>query len=1055
VEFRILGPVELWAAEKQHELGSTKERCLLAVLLLAAGRPVLRDTLIDRVWGENSPAEVAQSLNAYASRLRAALRSAGSRDGAELRSASQTYSLDVDPEKVDFFRSRNLRLQASSMLESGDDQEAARLLYEAESLWRSEPLAGLTGEWAERTRVSLDSEYRAMVLELADIELRRGRHSELVGFLLGLVDRYPFDEDIVDRLMHTYYCCGRQVDAIGLYLTTMRRLKIENGVDPGPRLQERYRSILAHDPSLRFVRHSGLGDIPRFNALPAMIPEFTGRAAEIAALTGTGGPRSGVISIAGMPGVGKTSLAVQAAHALADDFPDAQLYLDLQGHHPQHPAIEPGAALSTLLKAVGVKPSRIPASLAERSRLWRNEVAGRRLLVVLDDAVDSEQVRPLLPDSPDCQVIITGRARLEGLTDARQYLLGVLSVDDAVTLFTRIADPGTSLPAAEVIEAVRLCGRLPLAIRLAAVRVRDDQVSSIGELEEQLRDARENVESPRSPELAAAFELSYRDLDEHQRHVFRSIGVSPVTELTASNVAPLADISESDAERILTELTDQSLLVTIAPGRFGCHDLIRQYARACSRREESEQARWRAVGRALDHYLRTARSADRMLHPYRHRPTATPQPRAFSGGEEAKKWMTAEWRNLAFLVHYCADHERNSHAVDLAEAIADFFDDAGHWEEAKAVHKRALKIGQELEIRPAVGQARLNLAVIHWRTGHTRRAMKDANLARGIFRELQDSAQEAAALDRLGLILWTLSDYRAALAYFGEAGDMFREIGDAYGQAKCMGHIGMGLLHTGRYLKAIRTFERALEMHVSLDDRRGQAVMMNNIGDAKLRLGYYREAEDLYRKSQEVYDSITGRRNSAILLINLGNVARYRGEVRPALDLYRKALADFSQTGDRVNESNVLNNIGYALTDDERFNESLGHHRRALSIADEIGSTFERTRAIIGTADAEVGAGRYAPALRDYWAARGLARDIGDPYLEAQALSGIARATQHTHGGDAARIYWRQAHDLFSQLGDLPELSWVRVRLQALDFASPRPRRRLWLAGQTGENRVM
>lgn len=1057
MKFRVLGPIELWAAGKQQDLGSTKERCLLAVLLLAEGRPVSRETLIDRIWGEDPPAEARQNLTAYASRLRGALRSAGSSDGGELRSASHTYALAVDSEEVDFRRSQNLRVQASSLAESGDDHEAARLLYEAESLWCNEPLAGLTGDWAERTRVGLENVHRDMGLELADIELRRGRHSELVGFLLGLIERHPLDEAIIGRLMRSYYRCDRQVEALDLYLSTKRRLSEENGIDPTPPLQELYRSILAHDPSLRFVRLGGPDEIPRFNILPAKIPEFTGRAAEIAALTGN--ERCGVISIAGMPGVGKTSLAVEAAHVLADDFPDAQLYLDLHAHDPHHPPIEPAAALSNLLKAVGVKASKIPDSLAERSRLWRSEVVGRRLLIVLDDAADSEQVRPLLPQSPDCQVIITSRRRLEELTGVRPYLLSVLSTDDGGALFTRVAGANTPFSAVEVIEAVGLCGRLPFAIRLAAVRIRDDQVSSVGELVEQLRDVREGVDSP-YPELAAAFELSYRNLDEHQRHVFRRIGLSPVKELTAANIAPLADISEADAERVLRGLTEQSLLVMVEPGRFRCHELIRQYARACSRHEDSEQARWRAVGRALDHYLYKARSADHMLSPHRSRTTVTRsggshQPQCFADADEAKNWMTAEWRNLALLVHYCADHERNSHAVELAEAIAEFFDATGHWEEARAVHKRALRIGRELEIPHVVGQARLNLAVIHWRTGQTRRALKDAHVARDVYRELGNSAQEAAALDRLGLILWSLCDYRAALAFFGEAGDIYREIGDAHGQAKCTGHIGMGLLHTGRYHEAIRNFEHALKMCIALNDQRGQAVTMNNIGDAKLRLGYYREAEELYKKSQRIYDSIPGRRNAAILLINFGNVARYRRDNRTALNLYRRALAEFSQTGDRINESNVLNNIGYALTDDERFNESLGHHGRALAIADQIGSTFEKTRAILGTADAEAGGGRYASALHHYWTARGLAREMDDPYLEAQALSGIAKATQAIDGGDAARIYWRQAHDLFRQLGDLPELWWVRVRLQVLDFTSPNPRRRLWLAGQTGENRVI
>jgi tetratricopeptide (TPR) repeat protein len=636
----------------------------------------------------------------------------------------------------------------------------------------------------------------------------------------------------------------------------------------------------------------------------------------------------------------------------------------------------------------------------------------------------------------------------------------VLSIDDAVSLFTRIADPSSRLSAAEVIEVVRLCGRLPLAIRLAAIRMRDRQVSSIGELKEHLRDIREDMEGQQNTELTAAFELSYRELDRRQRLVFRALGLSPIREFTASNVAALTDMTTTDTERALEDLVDQNLLVAVAPQRFRCHELIRQFARARSIQEESEKDRRRSVGRALDHYLERARGADRVLYPYqgatlRSQPGGRSKFHAFETTDEAKAWMTAEWRNLSYLVHYCADHERNSHAIDLAEAIAQFFDTDGHWEEARAIHKRALKIGQELAIPAAVARARLNLAVIHWRTGHSQRALEDARMARDLYREIPDATREAAALDRMGLILWALSDYRAALAYFGEAGDIYREIGDTHGEADCLAHAGMGLLHTGRYLEAVHSFRGALEIYNSLDDPRGQANVMNNLGDAKLRLGYHREAADLYNKCQSIYSLISGRRNEGILLINFGDVARYRGRTHTALSLYRKALADFAETGDRLNECNVLNNIGLTLTKDERFNESLGHHRRALSIADEIGNVFEKTRAVLGSADAQVGAGRHAPAQRDYWTARGLARDIGDPYLEALALSGIAEAAHQTDGSDTARIYLRQARDLFGQLGNLPELSWVQVRLQALEFAFPKPRRRRRPTGWTGENPVL
>jgi DNA-binding SARP family transcriptional activator len=1057
VEFRILGPVELWTAETEHDLGSAKQRCLLAALLLAAGRPVSAETLIERVWGESAPAEVRQSLHSDISHLRKRLRSVG--DRVRLRAVSHTYVLDVDPQSVDLYRSNTLHLQGSSLAKSGEYTEASRLLHSAEALWRAEPLAGLTGTWVERTRAALDSDYRGLATELVDLNLKLGLHSEIVSFLLDLNGRYPLDEEFVARLMIAYYRCGRQTDAIGLYMETARRLKTEMGLQPGPRLQELHHGILAHDPSLRFSRDIRKADASRESTLPAAIPEFVGRSAELTALTGQARPRGGAIVISGMPGVGKTSLAVKVAHELTDDFPDAQIYLDLRAHDPERPPLAPAAALSALLLAVGVEPKRIPRALSDRARLWRDEMTGRRVLVVLDDASDREQVRPLLPASPDCQVVITSRCGLDGLDGVQRRRLPVLPLDEAATLFTRVAGEVLDLPAAQVIEVVRLCGRLPLPIRFAATRLRDRRTRSLEELIEQLREIGTGIEDGQPAELITGFGLSYRDLTERQRSVFRKLGISPVAEFTAANVAALVDTPPAAAGHVLSELTHHSLLVEVAPGRFRCHDLILRYARGRSIREDTEQDRRRAIGRTLDHYLTRAEHADRLLQPHRHRELltrldASKRSQIFGTTDEADEWFAAEWRNLSALVHYCADHEWNRHAIDLADLVARFFDVAGHWEEIKAIHRRALKIGLDLGLPSAVAQARLNLAIIQWRMGDSERAYKEALLARDGFRRIPDPAKEAAALDRLGLILWTLSDYRAALAFFGEAYDVYHEIGDRDGEADCLGHAGMSMLRTGRYREAIETFESALGIYRSLRDLRGEAVVLNNIGDAKLLLGYYREATGFYRASQQIYDSIGGRRNIAILLINFGDVARYRGDTRTALSLYRQAAAEFAATGDRFNEANVLNNIGLALSADDRFSESLGHHRRALAIAEEIGNTYEKTRAMLGSADAEAGSGRYSLAQDVYETARSLARDIGDPNLEALALCGLGEAARHLEGADAARIYWRQAENIFRQLGNPHALSSVHVRLQALDFAAPKPWRRFQLAGQTGENRV-
>ena len=634
MEFRLLGPVELWAAGKQHDLGSTKERCILAVLLMAEGRPVSVEALIDRVWNDDPPAEVRRSLHVDVSRLRRCLRAADPNQHAELRAMAHTYALDIDPDTLDLHRFRRLRVQAASILDSGDRKEAAVLLREAEQLWRGEPLAGLSGQWVERCRVGLDSEYRSAAFGLADIELSMGHHADMIGYLLGLTERYPLDETLARRLMVAYYRCGRQADALQFYLTISRSLSTETGVDPSPELQELQQRILHHDPSLGYVPQPLFGQTRRPHTLPDPVAEFTGRVEEIGTLTAdvdasVSEAASNVTVIEGMPGIGKTTLAIRIAHELADRYPDGCLHLHLHAHDPQRLPAEPAQALATLLRMLGHSPARIPRTRDERAELWRSELVGRRVLIVLDDAADGEQVRPLLPGSAGCRTIVTSRRALRDLPGAHSTVLGVLPHDDAVALFTRFANPGAPLPTEMVAVAVKLCGYLPLAIRMAATHVRDGHVSSIEALNEQMREIRQDLADAPAPDVAAAFELSYRDLTSAQRQAFRRLGLSPVPELTVPAVAALAGVPQSEAERVLAELSEHSLLEALGPGRFRFHDLIRQYARTLTERDDPAAVRRQAVGRMLDYFLYTADRADRLLYPQCHRRDVSVDPGSY------------------------------------------------------------------------------------------------------------------------------------------------------------------------------------------------------------------------------------------------------------------------------------------------------------------------------------------------------------------------------------------------------------------------------------------
>ena len=1037
MEFRVLGPIEFWATGIRKDLGTAKERLLLAVLLLAEGRPVPVDTLIDRVWGQNPPAEVRQSLQTDLSRLRRRFKKYGVTDTVRLIATPGAYALEVPPGQVDVFRSRALREQAISRRRSGNTRGAVELLRDGANLWRAEPLTGISGEWVDQVRVSLDGDYRAMARELVEIEIATGNQAEIIGFLVDLIARYPLDESFIGHLMLAYYHCGRQTDAIALYRITARLLRENADAAPSPRLQTLFRNIRRHDPSVAAPQRSSTEPIPGLDRLPPSVPEFTGRATELAALAAEVGTVGGVVVIEGMPSVGKTALAIKAAHELAKRFPDGCFFLPLHGHDAQRLPESQAAALSTLLQLVGIAPASIPQEPVARARLWRDAMEGRRALLILDDAANEDQVRLLLPGNSDCHVIITSRRHLPGI-EGGHHRLGVLPTGDAIVLFTRIAESAAAVAAGSVADAVRLCGGLPLAIRLAATRLRDRQVPSIGGLVEELRGPHEDIADLQHPALAATFALSYRDLPITQRRIFRRLGLSPEAELTAPAFAVLAGISVREAERSLADFVDQYLIEETSPGRFRLHDLVRRYAMALPAGEDPEFDGRRAVGRTLDYFLLKADLADRALFPHHVRTEVAAERSVavepFEDEEAATGWLSAERKNLIRLIQYAADHSWNTHAIDYARTVARYFDSVSQWEEAELIHRRALNVALELELPRAIAQARFNLAVVQWRLGQMDKALSNATKAEQIAHRVHDTALKAAALDQVGLVAWSSSKYREALAYFGETLDLYQVSGDVRGKAECLNHLGMMLAQIGRHRDALRSFYDALDSFQAIGDIRGEATTLSNLAHAHLLLGYHRDAYELYQKSRDIYRTLTGRRNQAILSNNLGDVARYRGRHDTALRHYGEALAEFLATGDRINESNVLNNMGLALSGMEQYNEAMARHRSAMAVAKTIGNTSEKVRAMLGIADVQVGVGQYSGAIENYRASRRLARHIGDPNLEAQALSGIAHVTNLTRGSDAARIYWRQAYDLFSQLNIVPEMEAVRIRLDLIDL---------------------
>jgi tetratricopeptide (TPR) repeat protein len=1044
MEFRALGPIELWSAGQQSDLGPARARCVLAILLLTPRTIVPAEALIDRLWDTRPPPKARESLSVYIARLRASLRQALG-DSVRLAGRARGYVLDVDPEAVDLHQFRRLRRQAGALAATGDYDHAASLLREADGLWRGQALAGIRGDWVARMRDSLEEERRAAILERVECELELGRQADLVGELHHLLAQYPLDETFIAHQMAALYWNGRPGDALSLYRETRSRLINEQGTEPGPVLSELHQRILRRDPQLA-VRTAGqrLGRVSRPDTLPPETAEFVGRSEELGLLTGEHGDAFRVSVIEGMPGVGKTALAVRAARIVSGQYPDGMLYLDFHTHDPGRPSLDPAEALQRLLRMLNVPAMQIPDTIGERAALWQAQLGRRRAVVILDDAAGFDQIRPLLPVAGQCLILITARRRLPDLEGARTLTLDALSTDDAIALFRRIAGQARAQDEDKVATAVGLCGRLPLAIQLTAGRLARDDPPALADLIEELSrsPAQLGGTGAASPEVMSAFDLSYRALEPDHQRFFRRLGVSPCAYVSLQAAAALGGCTLAEAEKALAALLDHHLLARAPADQFRFHDLIRGYAAVRAARDDPEPEQRQAVARLLDYYLHTADKADRVLHPFRrrmpvsvtHLPAASP---ALGTQEDAAGWLESEWRNILRAAQHAGRHEWKRKCADLTHVLADFVEIRAYWDEAIASHTLALQACRDVADPAMIAQASLELSVVSQQTGRHEATLPLAEDAAAIYRSLADRRGEAEALDQIGMAHQRAARSREALAYFREARILYHDAADQHGVATTLSHSGIACWHLGRYPDAMGHLREALSFYRDVGDRRGEAKTLNNLGRMQLYCGYHRDALEDYQKSLEIFSEIGGAQNEAILYHNIGGVHHYKGSYEEGLTAFRRALAIYRDIGDLPNEADVLNDIGAIYQSAECYDEALIHHQKARLIAEEIGNLSQQVIALRRIADVRRGSGQHGEAFDHYHTALRLAREIGDPYEEAKILEGIAESTFNTQRPYAARIVFRQALDIFERLG-VPEAESARIRIETMSPASDR-----------------
>lgn len=719
--------------------------------------------------------------------------------------------------------------------------------------------------------------------------------------------------------------------------------------------------------------------------LPHDIRSFTGREDDLAklmaAVKGAGGV-VGIYAIDGMAGVGKSAFAVHAAHALAPRFPDGQIFLQLHAHTSGHQPVEATDALASLLLITGVAAEQIPPALRDRSALWRSHLAGKRVLLLLDDAASHDQVEPLLPGTPGTLVLITSRRHLGALDDAVSICLEILPPDEAAALLIRLANrPGLDQADPAVEKINRLCGHLPLAIGMLARQLHHHPAWSPAGLGRELEAARDRLELMHAENLsvAAAFDLSYQDLTASQQRLFRRLGLHPGTDIDPYAAAALDSSSVAASRRGLDELFDHHLVAEPASGRYRMHDLIREYARALARTDDPED-REAAIVRLTDYHVGAAVAVGRHFNrSHQAVNDSTVELPELLTRKEAASWMETERANMHAIVDYSAIRGWPAPGIMIAIAMSGFLRTHGHWTQMRVLHVTALEAAQKAGYRQGEAEALTNLGIVQRLTGDYAAAAATLANALASCRNGNDQHGQAKALVALGIVQRLTVSYPTAAMTLSQALDLHDKVGDRLGQADALSELGCVQRLTGRYPAARASHERALQLYRDMSDRHGQADSLRYLGRVYQEAGDYETVASCYADALGLYRALDDRLGQAHTLNYLGIAQHVSDDYLAAEATLTGALDLYRDLGHRLGQAEVLNSLGdlYELSDPA---QARACHERALEIARSIQAVLEEARALEGIGNSEIletGPRRDNEYLRR---ALELYRRIGSPY---------------------------------------------------------------------------
>jgi tetratricopeptide (TPR) repeat protein len=760
-----------------------------------------------------------------------------------------------------------------------------------------------------------------------------------------------------------------------------------------------------------------------------------------------------------MAGVGKTAFAVHAAHRLADRFPGGQIFLPLHGHTPGQQPVDPADALASLLLTAGVPAGQIPPGLEARMALWRDRLAEQQLLLVLDDAASSDQVRPLLPGAGGSLVLVTSRRHLSALEDATAVSLDTLPAGEAAGLLVRLAGrSGLSPDDPAAGEITALCGYLPLAIGMVARQLHHHPAWTTAGRAAELAAARDRLELMTTENLsvAAAFNLSYADLTPGQQRLFRRLGLHPGTDLDAYAAAALDGTDLAAARRGLEALYDQYLLTEPAQGRYRLHDLIREHARALAGRLDPDSDRDQATARLLDYYQNAAARADTLIT----RQTRTSPALAaaavpavipdLADSEQALAWARAERASLLACLDYATRTGQHARVIALTAGLAGLLRSDGPWADAITRHTAAIQAAGHLGDRLGQANALTGLGDMRRLTSDYPAAAHSLDQALGIYRDLGDRLGQARALHGLGDVRRPTGDFPAAAQALEQALGIYRDLGDRLGQANALNGLGVIRLTTGDYPAAAQVLEQALGNYRDLGDQHGQANVLNNLGNVRQVTGDFPAAAQALEQALGIYRDLGNRLGQANALLSLGEVWRLIGDYPAAAQVLEQALDIYRDLGTRLGQAAALGSLGEVRRATGDYPAAAQALDQALGIFRDLGIRSDEATALNGRGTLYRLSGDVTQAEECHQQALDLARAIASPWIEAHALAGLGRCALAVGHATQAEELLRQALEIFQRIG-AAEVSDLLAELDALT-GQERPGSALgWLGDGSGE----